>query len=69
VSAATGTLGGLGSLVWTVPTLVVSVPGLLLLIAILAQALGGAVWIPLIRRKIGGFSESGDGRRGRPLPR
>jgi hypothetical protein len=59
---ATASLGSLGALGWTVPTLVVSLPGLLLLLAIGAQALGGLVWLPLVRRKIGGF---GFGRRRR----
>ncbi len=41
---------------WAVPGLVLSVPGLLIvLFAILAQALGAAAWLPVVRRRIGGF--------------
>jgi hypothetical protein len=50
----TTTLGSLGTLGWTVPGLV-SVPGFLLLLAIAGQALGGLVWVPVARRKLGGF--------------
>jgi hypothetical protein len=47
---------GLGALVdWAVPTLVLSVPGLLLLLAILAQLVGGVLWLPIARRWLGGF--------------
>jgi hypothetical protein len=64
------TLGSLGALGWTVPTLAVSVPGLLLLLAIAAQTLGGVVWLPLVRRKIGGFGFVPKRRRNRePGPR
>jgi hypothetical protein len=58
-------LGSLGALGWTVPTLAVSVPGLLLLLAIAAQTLGGVVWLPLVRRKIGGFGFVPKRRRNR----
>jgi hypothetical protein len=53
-----GDLGvvGLGGLVvWAVPALVLSVPGLLLLLAVLAQAAGGLLWLPVARRWLGGF--------------
>lgn len=50
---ATTTLGSLGTLGWTVPGLVMTVPGLLLLLAIAAQAAGGLIWLPLARRKLG----------------
>jgi hypothetical protein len=46
---------------WAVPALVLSVPGLLLLIVILAQMLGGLFWLPVARRWLGGFGL----RRGR----
>jgi hypothetical protein len=45
----------LGSLTWAVPSLVLAVPGLLLVLAVMAQAVGGALWLPVIRRRIGGF--------------
>lgn len=48
-----GTLG-LG-VEWGVPAFVVGVPGLLILLVILLQSLGGAAWLPLVRRRIGGF--------------
>jgi hypothetical protein len=40
---------------WAVPGLVLSVPGLLLVLAIAAQAAGALAWLPLVRRRIGGF--------------
>jgi hypothetical protein len=40
---------------WAVPALVLSVPGLLLLLAILAQMAGGLLWLPMVRRWLGGF--------------
>jgi hypothetical protein len=47
---------GLGGLViWAVPALVLSVPGLLLLLAVLAQAGGALLWVPVARRWLGGF--------------
>ncbi len=40
---------------WAVPGLVLSVPGLLIvLIAVGAQAFGAAAWLPVVRRRIGG---------------
>ena len=39
---------------WAVPALVLSVPGLLLLIAVLAQTAGGLLWLPMVRRWLGG---------------
>jgi hypothetical protein len=47
---------------WAVPSLVLSVPGLLLILAVLAQALVGSLWIPVIRRWLGTFGV----RRRRP---
>jgi len=47
---------GIGGLVeWAVPALVLSVPGLLLLLAVLAQAAGALLWVPVARRWLGGF--------------
>ena len=47
---------GLGPLLdWAVPALVLSVPGLLLVLAVLAQMLGGLIWLPLVRRWLGGL--------------
>jgi hypothetical protein len=53
----------LGNLSWAVPSLVLAVPGLLLVLAVLAQAVGGVLWLPVIRRRIGSF---GVGGRRRP---
>ena len=44
-----------GLIEWAVPSLVLSVPGLLLILAVLAQALVGSLWIPVIRRWLGAF--------------
>ncbi len=54
---------------WAVPGLVLTVPGLLLvLIVILAQALGAVAWLPVVRRRIGAFGLRGqDAGRGGPV--
>jgi hypothetical protein len=63
-------LVGLGGLVeWAVPAVVLSVPGLLLLLAVLAQTVGGVLWLPVARRWLGGFGfrrrrRAQDGERG-----
>jgi hypothetical protein len=47
-----------------VPGLVLSVPGILLVLAVIAvQALGAAAWLPVVRRRIGSFEVRGRGRR------
>lgn len=43
-----------GGFDWAVPTLVLTVPGLLLMLAILAQAAFGLAWLPVVRRRLGG---------------
>jgi Big-like domain-containing protein len=40
---------------WVVPSLVLSVPGLLLILAVIAQSGAGLVAIPLVRRSLGGI--------------
>jgi UPF0716 family protein affecting phage T7 exclusion len=41
---------------WAVPGLVMTVPGLLIVLAaIAAQALGAVAWLPVVRRRIGAF--------------
>jgi hypothetical protein len=51
-----GSLGPLSfSFEWLIPSLVVSGPGLLILIVIGAQLLAGAAWLPLVRRDVGNF--------------
>ena len=50
-----GRIGGLGLPVeWLVPSLVVSVPGILLILAVLAQGAGALLWLPYVRRTLGG---------------
>lgn len=47
---------------WAVPGLLLSVPGMLLVLAIAAQAAGALAWLPIVRRRIGGFGfRSGSG--------
>jgi hypothetical protein len=46
---------GLG-IAWVVPGLVLAVPGMLLVLAVLAQAAGGLLWLPVIRRRLGSVS-------------
>ena len=55
-------VSGLG-LSWVVPNLVLTVPGLLLVQVIAAQAAGGALWLPIVRRRVGSFNVLGR-RRG-----
>ena len=47
---------------WAIPGAVLSIPGMLLVLAIAAQAAGALAWLPLVRRRIGGF-----GLRGTPV--
>jgi hypothetical protein len=49
-----------GMIEFAIPSLVLSVPGLLLVLAVLAQGVVGAAWLPVARRWLGGF---GLGRR------
>ena len=53
-SAFTNPLGQ--GFAWAVPGLVLSVPGLLLVLAVIAvQAIGAGAWLPVVRRRIGSF--------------
>jgi hypothetical protein len=52
----------LGDFEWAIPALVLTVPGILLLLAVLAQMLMGILWLPVTRRWLGG-----DRRRRRRL--
>jgi hypothetical protein len=48
--------GGFGMAIdWAIPSLALTVPGLLLILAVLSQALVGAAWLPFVRRWLGGF--------------
>jgi hypothetical protein len=51
-----GTMGPLDfAFEWVVPGFVLSLPGIILIVAVLAQALIGAVWLPVSRRELGDF--------------
>ena len=55
---AFGSFGTVGlGIEWVVPTVLLTVPGFLLLVIGLAQVFGGLVWLPLVRRWL-----RGDGR-------
>ncbi|MBI3750789.1 MAG: hypothetical protein HY263_03910 [Chloroflexi bacterium] len=62
------TIGGLTLFVWAVPAVAFSVPGLIVLLAVLVQVGTGFAWIPLIRQKIGAFGPAPrpDGTRAGP---
>ncbi len=51
----TGSIGFGDVFLWIVPGLTLTVPGLLIVLIVAAQAVGGAVWLPLARRRIGEF--------------
>jgi Bacterial Ig domain len=55
-----GDFGGFAGFDWAIPALFLTVPGLLLILALLTQATVGLVWLPLVRRRLGEF---GFGRR------
>jgi hypothetical protein len=44
-----------GGIDWAVPALALTVPGILLILAILAQSVVGAMWLPFVRRWLGAF--------------
>ena len=44
-----------GGIDWAVPALALTVPGILLILAILAQTVVGVAWLPFIRRWLGAF--------------
>jgi hypothetical protein len=48
-------LVGLGLIDWAVPSIILGVPGLLVVIAVLAQMSGALLWLPVARRWLGGF--------------
>jgi hypothetical protein len=47
-------LAGFDGFDWAVPAVVVGVPGILLILAVLGQATVGMVWLPVVRRRLGG---------------
>jgi hypothetical protein len=40
---------------WMVPGIVLAGPGVLVLLAVMAQLLLGSAWLPTVRRWLGGF--------------
>jgi len=46
---------GFDDIDWAVPALTLTVPGLLLMLAVLAQLSASAVWLPFVRRWLGTF--------------
>lgn len=52
---AAAVLDSLGLGTWAVPTGALAGPGILVILTIMAQTGGGLIWLPLIRRRIGGF--------------
>ena len=47
---------GIDSMVdWAVPSLVLAVPGILIVLVVSAQVLGGVLWVPVVRRWLGGI--------------
>jgi hypothetical protein len=48
-------LVGFEDIDWAVPALTLTVPGLLLMLAVLAQISASAVWLPFVRRWLGTF--------------
>jgi hypothetical protein len=61
-SALEGLPGGL--VAWSYPALVLSVPGLLLVFAVIAQMAGALAWVPVVRRALGGVGLSRRRARG-----
>jgi len=57
ISLASGFTSPFGQgFAWAVPGLVLSVPGLLIVLAVIAvQAIGAGAWLPIVRRRIGSF--------------
>jgi hypothetical protein len=49
-----GDFGDFGGFEWAVPAFALVVPGVLLIIAVGAQALVSALWLPFVRRWLGG---------------
>lgn len=54
-----------GDVDWMVPGLVLTVPGLLIVIVVVVQVAGGLIWVPVARRRLGRV----DTQRRRVMPR
>ena len=60
--------GQLGLEAWSVPAVAMGVPGLIVILAVLFQMVGGLAWLPVARRSLAGVglrrrSADGDDRR------
>jgi hypothetical protein len=55
VGLASSSLGMGGLVLWAVPALALTVPGLLVVLVVVAQIVGGIAWLPVARRRIGSF--------------
>ena len=53
-TAAVAVLMRLSLAEWSVPALVVGVPGLLLVLAVALQVAGGTAWLPIVRKSLRG---------------
>jgi hypothetical protein len=63
----------IGLVGWTVPALALSVPGILVLIVVALQLIGGAAWLPVARRLLSRTArpsrgDPGRGHRDTPRP-
>ena len=64
VGDLTSSIGGVGAnLAWTAPAAVLALPGLLVLVVGVIQALGGAAWLPVVRRALRGTGVTHTDRR------
>jgi hypothetical protein len=66
--AVFGDFAGFGGIEWVVPALALGVPGLLMLVALLAQALIGVIWLTYARRRLRGLGVRLLTRSGRGVP-
>jgi hypothetical protein len=49
---------------WLIPGVVVTLPGVLILVVFAIQVLAGTAWLPVVRREIGDFGLRRSRRRG-----
>jgi hypothetical protein len=57
-----------GGFEWAVPALALSVPGLLVILALMAQGVIGLVWLPYVRRSLRGLGVRDRRRQARRTP-
>jgi hypothetical protein len=50
------------NLEWVVPTLTLSVPGFIVIMIVLLQLFGGAIWLPAVKRSLSGLGVSRPGK-------